>query len=91
VTLEQLGNFSRLLLYPVLILGLFLVTSKSAHRLGLFAAPALWLASLEMTLILRLLAWTDLYNIVVNFVVTPLLALSALAAWLTVWNERKRV
>jgi hypothetical protein len=29
--------------------------------------------------------------IVVNFVVTPLLALSALAAWLTVWNERKRV
>ncbi len=89
--MTDLLNYARLLLYPALIYGIFLITTKSTRRTAVFTVAALWLSALEVNLLCKLIGWDLASTLLVNFVITPLLAVFVWAVWWTIWKERKRV
>lgn len=89
--MSEVATYFRLILYPALILGLYLLLAQSRRRAAIFGSAALWLSALEAALILKLVQMDTLNGLVVDYAITPLLALFALSVWWTLWKERKRL
>lgn len=81
-------DFLRLMLYPVIMLGFFLIAAKD-RRIVLFTALMVHFAAVSLGLALRLAGHDGLVLAVVVWMVTPSVVLLACALWWTIWHERK--